>query len=234
MFPEELPRRLVKMFSFVGDTVLDPFLGSGTTSLAAWDLARNSIGYEINEDFLPTIEKRLGITKRGVSKGGACEIVRQGSASIDVRKEIGKLPYVFRDQVQFDKKVDPKTQRFGSRIDLSSHHRQTYSKVTRIISPEALVLDDGLRVRLLGIKEIPKKNREAIEFLKKKTQGQQVVMKFDSRKYDDQKDLLCYLYLRNRTFLNAHLIKNGLADVDMSLDYRHKSRFLEYKRRSRR
>ena len=38
MFPEELPARLIKMFAFVGDTVLDPFLGSGTTSLAARNL----------------------------------------------------------------------------------------------------------------------------------------------------------------------------------------------------
>ncbi len=53
MFPEELPRRLIKMFSFKGETVLDPFLGSGTTSLAAKNLQRNSIGYEINEEYLP-------------------------------------------------------------------------------------------------------------------------------------------------------------------------------------
>lgn len=46
------PRKLgIKMFSFVGDTVLDPFLGSGTTCLAAKNLNRNSIGYEINKDF---------------------------------------------------------------------------------------------------------------------------------------------------------------------------------------
>lgn len=47
MFPEELPRRLIKMYSFVGDTVLDPFLGSGTTCKIASELGRNSIGYEI-------------------------------------------------------------------------------------------------------------------------------------------------------------------------------------------
>ena len=47
MFPEELPRRLIKMYSFAGDTVLDPFLGSGTTSKVAAEMGRNSVGYEI-------------------------------------------------------------------------------------------------------------------------------------------------------------------------------------------
>ena len=56
MFPEELPKRLIKMFAFVGDTVLDPFLGSGTTTLTAKNLNITSVGYEINPDFLPLIE----------------------------------------------------------------------------------------------------------------------------------------------------------------------------------
>ncbi len=60
MFPEELPKRLIKMFSFVGDTILDPFLGSGTTALAAKHLDRNSIGYEINKKFLPIIKEKIG------------------------------------------------------------------------------------------------------------------------------------------------------------------------------
>ena len=56
MFPVELPKRAIEMFTFVGETVLDPFLGSGTTSLAALITNRNSIGYEINKDFLSTIK----------------------------------------------------------------------------------------------------------------------------------------------------------------------------------
>jgi DNA modification methylase len=60
MFPEELPKRLIKIFSFVGDTVLDPFLGSGTTIKVALKLKRNAIGYEINEAFLPIIKQKIG------------------------------------------------------------------------------------------------------------------------------------------------------------------------------
>ena len=60
MFPIELPRRLIKMYSFVGDTILDPFLGSGTTMQAARELGRNSIGIELNKKFLPLIEKKIG------------------------------------------------------------------------------------------------------------------------------------------------------------------------------
>jgi DNA modification methylase len=59
MYPEELPRRLIRMFSFVGDSVLDPFLGSGTTSLAARKFDRHSIGYEINPDFVKVIKEKL-------------------------------------------------------------------------------------------------------------------------------------------------------------------------------
>jgi DNA modification methylase len=49
-FPYELPYRLIKAFSYVGETVLDPFLGCGTTLMAAADLGRNGIGFEINPE----------------------------------------------------------------------------------------------------------------------------------------------------------------------------------------
>jgi DNA modification methylase len=59
-FPEEIPLRLIKSFSFVGETVLDPFTGSGTTLRVARQLGRNSIGYEIDLELKPTIMKKLG------------------------------------------------------------------------------------------------------------------------------------------------------------------------------
>jgi site-specific DNA-methyltransferase (adenine-specific) len=59
-YPYEIPSNLIKMFSFVGDYVLDPFLGSGTTMKAAIDLNRNSVGIEINPSFLEIIEKKVG------------------------------------------------------------------------------------------------------------------------------------------------------------------------------
>jgi len=58
IFPYELPYRLIKAFSFIGETVIDPFLGSGTTLEVASDLGRHGIGYEINPNYAyETIEK---------------------------------------------------------------------------------------------------------------------------------------------------------------------------------
>ncbi len=58
-FPLELAERLIRMFSFVGDTVLDPFLGTGTTTVAAAKWGRNSIGYEIDEHYYSLAMKRI-------------------------------------------------------------------------------------------------------------------------------------------------------------------------------
>jgi len=58
-FPEEIPKRLIKLFSFHGETVLDPFLGSGTTMKVAQELGRNSWGYEIDRRLKKIIRQKL-------------------------------------------------------------------------------------------------------------------------------------------------------------------------------
>ena len=60
IFPEEIANRLIRMFSIRGDTVLDPFLGSGTTTIMAMQNERNSVGYEADESLLPLIETKVG------------------------------------------------------------------------------------------------------------------------------------------------------------------------------
>jgi modification methylase len=65
-FPSELARRLVKMFSFVGDTVLDPFWGTGSTTVAAVDAARSSIGFEIERGYIEIGRDRLGQLDAGI------------------------------------------------------------------------------------------------------------------------------------------------------------------------
>ena len=58
-FPKELPHRLIKLYSFYGDTVLDPFMGTGTTAEAAIELGRNAIGYELNDEYIPLIDAKI-------------------------------------------------------------------------------------------------------------------------------------------------------------------------------
>jgi len=58
-YPVEVPRRLIRMFSFTGDTVLDPFAGTGTTSLAALEAGRNSVAIELDPDYVTLTETRL-------------------------------------------------------------------------------------------------------------------------------------------------------------------------------
>ncbi len=59
-FPEELPYRAIKLFSYKDETVLDPFAGSGTTMKKARELGRNSVGFEIKKSLLPIVKKKLG------------------------------------------------------------------------------------------------------------------------------------------------------------------------------
>lgn len=102
MFPDELPRRIIKMFSFAGETVLDPFLGSGTTSKIAMELNRNSIGYEVNKKFLSIIKTKIGLNSENLfNKKEKIEII--------IRKE--KTNFVINLE------YDPDISRINNRIN---------------------------------------------------------------------------------------------------------------------
>ena len=94
-----------------------------------------------------------------------------------------------------------------------------------IISPEKVRLNNDLTVKLIGIREDPVANGDATIFLKEKVKGKRVYLRYDEVKYDNENNLLCYLYLENKTFINAHLIKNGLVHVDDKIDFKYKNKF---------
>lgn len=147
---------------------------------------------------------------------------------MDIKSQIKQLPYIFQDPHKMDAKVDMKKLQFGSVIDKESCHlkKEEYYSVKEVVNANTIVLNSGLVVRLLGIKEKQGINGEATEFIKKKVSGHKVFMKFDDRKFDDKNTLLCYLYLDNKTFINAHLLKEGLVETDESIDFKYKNKFI--------
>ncbi|QQS31358.1 MAG: thermonuclease family protein [Sphingobacteriales bacterium] len=226
MFPEELPKRLIKMFSFPGENVLDPFLGSGTTSLVAKILGRNSCGYEINPEFIPIIKQKLGANDNVLFEDARIDFIKQSELKFDFEEKIKELPYIFKDAHKLDKKVDVKKFQFGSKLDANgSAKREDFYTVKEVISPELVRLNNDLIIRLIGIKQDLSKNGSANEFLIKKTKGKKVFLKYDEVKHDEHNHLMAYLYLENKTFLNAHLLKEGLALVDNSANFKYKQKF---------
>ena len=223
MFPEELPKRLIKMFSFSGETIFDPFLGSGTTTLAAKNLGRNSIGYEINKEFESIIKEKLNINQLSLDEDTIkfLEDKENNNYSFD------KLPYIFEDAHKLDKKIDIKKNKFGSKIDNSKEKREDLFSVKEVISPNKILLNNGMEIKLLGIKEKDNFTLQAINYLKEKFNKRKIYLKYDLQKYDKNNNLMCYVYLDNKTFINNHLIRTGFVDVETNFDYSCKSKFIK-------
>ncbi len=76
-YPVELPKRLIKMFSYWNDWILDPFLGSGTTMKAANELGRNCVGIELNPDFLERINEKVQVNQSDIFHENNFEIIME-------------------------------------------------------------------------------------------------------------------------------------------------------------
>ena len=99
-FPEEIPNRIIKLFSYIGETVLDPFLGSGTTMKVAKKLNRNSIGIEIIRDLEEVIRKKTGFDKESEKEN--LEIVN---------RDKGRYRYVNLEYIKKKENGKEKTQK---------------------------------------------------------------------------------------------------------------------------
>ncbi len=234
MFPVELPKRAIEMFTFVGETVLDPFLGSGTTSLAAIITQRNSIGYEINNDFSLHIEKKLNLEQNDLFNEFEIQFQNQELPSIDWGSEIRKLRYIFIDPVDFDKKIDPNKLKFGSKVNVSDGKngvkREKYYIVKEIVDTNLIRLNNDLVIRLIGVKPKLRDFDKAKQFLIKKILRRQIYLRFDESKYDKKNNLMAYVYMKNRTFINVHLLKEGFAEIDQEFPFKYRSKFEKFQK----
>jgi len=206
MFPEELPRRLIKMFTFVGDTVLDPFLGSGTTVKVALESARNAVGFEINPDFLEAIPRKIGVRER-LPFYNELHLIKTD-------KRIEELPEI--DYTPAIRNAVARQEAPGRRVNPADLH-----KVTQIIDENTIGLDTGLNVRFLGV-QVDKK-AETIDYLRSRILGKNVLIKDDQVIDNDM--ISAYVYLKNKIFVNAYLIKVGLGSPDLSVDHRLRHKF---------
>ena len=125
-------------------------------------------------------------------------------------------------------KIDVKMLQFGSKIDQNSEAREEYYSVKDVLAPNLVRLNSGLVVKLLGVEPNPQTTELATDYLLKKTKGHKVYLRFDEVKYDSNNRLLCYLYLENKTFINAHLLKEKLAIADTSIEYKYRNKFSNY------
>jgi len=210
MFPETLPRRLIRMFTFAGETVLDPFLGSGTTMKAAIDLGRMAVGYEINEAFMGVLMEKLGDRFDGVQV-------------LHPERPSAPLPPVdYRPCIQDARpQVDPGAERKGAPALLM---------VTDIIDETTLRLEDGRSVRLLGLKVKKADRQRSMDYLNGRVRGKKVMLRLDETVGCEGDPVPAYVYLKNRIFVNAYLIRCGLASVDEGCDFSMKGKFSKLKK----
>jgi len=92
-FPEQLPYRIIKLYSYVGETVLDSFLGSGTTMKVARLLKRNSVGIEIIRDLENTIRKKTGFDKNS-------DIFNEEDHLEIIERKTGKFKFVTLEYIE--------------------------------------------------------------------------------------------------------------------------------------
>jgi len=190
-FPEEIPRRLIRMFSFVGDTVLDPFMGTGTTARAALALGRNAIGYEINPRTVREAARSIGTERVDVRTAARRPPVPCPE------KALPRIP-----DMMAKKQAPEKGRPHSAGAAVPVLHR-----VVRVNPDCTLEIETGERVGFLGLRlKSPAKVRAYLEqrilrrqvFLRDAVPGSAGLVQ-------------ARVVLKNRISVNGYLLKTGLA-----------------------
>lgn len=127
VFPEELPYRLIRMFSYCGDIVLDPFMGSGTTALAALKNGRSAVGYELNPEFFKFYgDKVLSKFPHGLVQ---FEKIQEVDNAVNIENLKKKLPYIFIDVSKLERDDIEAQNNYGSVNSISQSNFENLEEV---------------------------------------------------------------------------------------------------------
>lgn len=225
MFPEELPYRLIRMFSLVGETVLDPFAGSGTTIAVALKLQRRAIGYEIQPIYEAVLKQRLGIGEPTLFAPPVSIVYREAPLPPV------EPPPIYRPMVQDARPSSDERQR-------STNGREGTHKIVEVLDELLLRTDTGLTIQLMGLRIPHEKREDVINYLRRYVRGKQVFLSFPLKEQSEDGSgvVQAYLYLTNRLFVNRKMIEMGLADAERARNHPLMEKFLiaEEKRNGKR
>lgn len=210
-FPEELLRRLIRMFSFVGETVLDPFQGSGTTAKVATALGRSAVSYEINPGFIPLPREKPSVGEVVLLFADSVVTV---SKRIDADVLIADSPLLYRPNML---DVEPVRDVKQLRTDADAT-----CKISDVIDETTLRLDTGLSVSLLGVKVLPENAQKVREYFKRFLISKQVLLKIE----DASLPMPVYLQLANKLFVNRKMIETGLGVAEREIPHRLQAKFI--------
>ena len=194
-FPDEIPRRLIRMFSFPGDLVLDPFLGTGTTARVALELARNAVGYEISPEFARVAEEQ----------------VRGPASRVEVRTRDGAAGARGGGQPAREAAPGASNGAWAPRVpDLAmaadaraSRPQRRLHTVTAVQEDCSLVLDDGTRVLFDGL--TIQNVAEALSYLRQRVLKKKVSL--DAVEAAGDGAVRARVALKNRISINSQLVK---------------------------
>jgi DNA modification methylase len=209
-FPDEIPRRLIRMFSFPGGTVLDPFVGTGTTARVALAQGRNAVGYEIQADFLPArLAARQSARRPADPFGEALSIItpvrkpdKAASRGAAGRGQPARpVAPAGRPRVP-DMVADPRAVAAARATAGPALHT-----VTAVRPDCSLELDSGTIVQFLGL-EI-QDTGAALDYLRDRVLKKKVFLR--DRCAGPGTAVRAKIILKNRISINAQLVKSGAA-----------------------
>ena len=211
-FPIELPRRLIRMFTFAGERVLDPFVGSGTTLAAAAELGRAGIGFDLDGDVVEIIRQRL--------QGEDDALPFEAPVPLDV---------VLRDDAPVETKPAEEAF-FGSVVRKEDRGRQRHAgvreRVERVTGPIAFITRSGRTLTLLGTRPLEGQEEAAAARLEVLLRNKTLVLTDGKRDPLGDDASAAYVHLSDRTFVNSRLIREGLIAADPDVVHVHRDKFV--------